>query len=52
MKILVMRRGVVGEDMASPGVRSYHNARMLAEQLPEATGALAAFDPATVLTNY
>jgi glycosyltransferase involved in cell wall biosynthesis len=37
-----MSRGVVGKDMASPGVRSYHIARVLAEQIPEATVTLAA----------
>ncbi|MEX0785765.1 MAG: glycosyltransferase [Dehalococcoidia bacterium] len=42
MKILVISRGVVGRDMASPGVRSYHTARVLAEQIPEAQVTLAA----------
>ncbi len=42
MKILILSRGVVGKDMASPGVRCYHMARVLAEQLPEATVTLAA----------
>ncbi len=41
MKILVLSRGVVGRDMASPGIRSYHMARVLAEQLPEAQVTLS-----------
>jgi len=41
MKILVLSRGVVGRDMASPGIRCYHMARVLAEQLPEAQVTLA-----------
>lgn len=40
-KILVLSRGVVGQNMASPGIRSYHIARVLAEQLPEARVVLA-----------
>ena len=36
MKVLVISRGVVGRDMGSSGVRSYHIARVLAEQLPDA----------------
>ena len=42
MKILVISRGVVGRDMASPGVRAYHIARVLAEQIPDAQVTLAA----------
>ena len=42
MKILVLSRGVVGRDMASPGVRAYHMARVLAEQLPDAEVTLSA----------
>ncbi len=42
MKILVLSRGVVGRDMASPGIRCYHIARVLAEQLPEAQVTLSA----------
>ena len=41
MKILVLSRGVVGKGMASPGVRSYHTARVLAEQIPEAEVTLS-----------
>ena len=41
MKVLVISRGVVGRDMASSGVRSYHTARVLAEQLPDAQVTLA-----------
>ena len=41
MKILVISRGVVGQGMASSGVRSYHIARVLAEQMPEAEVTLA-----------
>jgi glycosyltransferase involved in cell wall biosynthesis len=41
MKILVLSRGVVGRDMASPGIRCYHMARVLAEQLPEAQVTLS-----------
>ena len=41
MKILVLSRGVVGRDMASAGVRAYHMARVLAEQLPEAEVTLS-----------
>ncbi len=40
-KILVLSRGVVGRNMASTGIRSYHLARVLAEQLPEAQVTLA-----------
>jgi glycosyltransferase involved in cell wall biosynthesis len=42
VKILVLSRGVVGRDMASPGIRCYHIARVLAEQLPEARVTLSA----------
>ena len=42
MKILVLSRGVVGRDMASPGIRCYHIARVLAEQIPEAQVTLSA----------
>ncbi len=41
MKILVLGRAVVGKDMASPGIRSYHIARVLAEQIPEARVTLS-----------
>ncbi|MCI0776791.1 MAG: glycosyltransferase [Chloroflexi bacterium] len=41
MKILVLSRGVVGREMASPGVRAFHMARVLAEQLPEAEVTLS-----------
>jgi glycosyltransferase involved in cell wall biosynthesis len=41
MKVLVQSRGVVGKGMASPGVRSFHTARVLAEQLPEAEVTLS-----------
>jgi glycosyltransferase involved in cell wall biosynthesis len=41
MKILVISRGVVGRDMGSSGVRSYHIARVLAGQLPDAEVTLA-----------
>jgi glycosyltransferase involved in cell wall biosynthesis len=41
MKILVLSRGVVGREMASPGIRCYHMARVLAEQLPEAQVTLS-----------
>ncbi len=41
MKILVLSRGVVGKDMASPGIRCYHMARVLAEQIPEARVTLS-----------
>jgi glycosyltransferase involved in cell wall biosynthesis len=41
MKVLVISRGVVGRDMGSSGVRSYHIARVLAEQLPDAEVTLA-----------
>ncbi len=40
-KILVLSRGVVGRDMGSAGIRSYHMARVLAEQLPAAQVTLA-----------
>ncbi len=40
-KILVLSRGVVGRDMASTGIRAFHMARVLAEQLPEAQVTLA-----------
>ncbi len=40
-KILVLSRGVVARDMASTGIRAYHMARVLAEQLPEAQVTLA-----------
>ena len=36
-RILVHARGVVGEAMGSTGVRCYHTARVLAEQLPDAS---------------
>ncbi len=36
MKILVYSRGAVGKTMASSGVRAFHTARVLAEQLPDA----------------
>lgn len=42
LKILVVGRAVVGKDMASPGVRSYHIARVLAEQIPDAEVTLSA----------
>jgi len=35
-KILVHARGAVGSAMGSTGIRCYHTARVLAEQLPEA----------------
>ena len=35
-KILVLSRGVVGRDMASTGIRCYHMARVLADQIREA----------------
>ena len=41
MKILVLSRGVVGKQMASPGVRAYQLARVLAEQLPDARVTLS-----------
>ena len=41
-KVLVLSRGKIGAGMASPGIRSYHMARVLAEQLPEASVTLAA----------
>ena len=41
MKILVHSRGAVGKTMASSGVRAYHTARVLAEQLPEAQVTLS-----------
>jgi glycosyltransferase involved in cell wall biosynthesis len=41
MRILVLGRAVVGKDMASPGIRSYHVARVLAEQIPEAQVTLS-----------
>jgi len=40
-RILVHARGVVGEAMGSTGVRCYHTARVLAEQLPGASVTLA-----------
>jgi glycosyltransferase involved in cell wall biosynthesis len=40
-RILVQARGAVGEAMGSTGVRCYHMARVLAEQLPEARVTLA-----------
>jgi glycosyltransferase involved in cell wall biosynthesis len=40
-KILVQARGAVGKTMGSTGVRSYHTARVLAEQMPEAQVTLA-----------
>ncbi len=40
-KILILSRGVVGRGMASPGIRCYHMARVLAEQLPEAQVTLS-----------
>ena len=41
MKILVHSRGAVGKTMASSGVRAYHTARVLAEQLPDARVTLS-----------
>ncbi|MEX0785766.1 MAG: glycosyltransferase [Dehalococcoidia bacterium] len=41
MKVLVYARGAVGKNMGSTGVRAYHTARVLAEQLPEASVTLA-----------
>jgi glycosyltransferase involved in cell wall biosynthesis len=41
MRILVLSRGVVGQTMGSPGIRCYHMARVLAEQLPEARVTLS-----------
>ncbi|MEX0786695.1 MAG: glycosyltransferase, partial [Dehalococcoidia bacterium] len=35
-KILVYARGAVGSSMGSTGIRCYHTARVLAEQLPDA----------------
>ena len=40
-RILVHARGAVGSAMGSTGIRSYHIARVLAEQLPEAQVTLA-----------
>ncbi len=40
-KILVQARGTVGNAMGSTGVRCYHMARVLAEQLPEAQVTLS-----------
>jgi len=40
-KILVHARGAVGSAMGSTGIRCYHMARVLAEQLPEAQVTLA-----------
>lgn len=40
-KILVQARGAVGRTMGSTGVRSYHTARVLAKELPEAEVTLA-----------
>ena len=42
MKILVLSRGAVGSMMGSVGVRNYHIARVLAEQLPDAQVTLSA----------
>ena len=41
MKILVYSRGAVGRTMASSGVRAFHTARVLAEQLPDARVTLS-----------
>jgi glycosyltransferase involved in cell wall biosynthesis len=41
-RILVHARGTVGKAMGSTGVRCYHTARVLAEQLPEARVTLSA----------
>ncbi len=41
MNILVFSRGVVGEAMGSSGVRAYHIARVLSEELPEAQVTLS-----------
>lgn len=40
-KILVYARGAVGSAMGSTGIRCYHTARVLAEQLPDARVTLA-----------
>ena len=40
-RILVISRGVVGREMGSPGVRAYHMARVLAEELPDARVTLS-----------
>jgi glycosyltransferase involved in cell wall biosynthesis len=40
-RILVYARGAVGSSMGSPGVRAYHMARVLAEQLPGTAVTLA-----------
>ncbi len=42
MKILVLNRSAVGRHMGSPGVRAYHTARILAEQMPDANVTLTA----------
>ncbi len=54
-KILVMSHTTVGSTMASGGIRAYHMARVLQEQMPEAQVTLAIsrttpsdLDPATV----
>jgi glycosyltransferase involved in cell wall biosynthesis len=55
MKILVLCRGTIGSQMASPGIRSFNIARVLHDQLPGAQVTLAIprttpsdFDPASV----
>jgi len=54
VKILVFSRGVVGEAMGSTGVRAYHIARVLADQLPDAEVTLSVPNDApasTMLAN-
>lgn len=42
-KILVLNRSAVGRHMGSPGIRAYHIARILAEQMPDAQVTLTGF---------
>ena len=48
MNILVFSRGMVGEQMGSSGVRAYHIARVLSEELPEAQVTLSIPNDVTI----
>jgi glycosyltransferase involved in cell wall biosynthesis len=50
-KILVLCRSAVGKRMASPGIRSYQMARVLAEKVPDASVTLAIPAPTDLATE-